>query len=87
MTEADERLLAVKHNIATRLRPVCADWPSELFETMVTRLAAITLKYESVTALPGYDRRTTERLLADLKAALEESEARHREKESDPGPR
>ena len=74
MTTDDDPLAAMKEDIATRLRGVCADWPSDLFETMVERLATVTLKYQSESAVPGYDRRTTERLLSDLKAALARSE-------------
>jgi hypothetical protein len=74
MTTDDDPLAAMKEDIATRLRGVCADWPNDLFETMVERLASVTLKYQSESAIPGYDRRTTESLLSDLKAALARSE-------------
>ena len=74
MTTDDDSLVAMKADIAARLRSVCADWPSDLFETMVERLASVTLKYQSESAVPGYDRRTSERLLSDLKAALARSE-------------
>jgi hypothetical protein len=83
-TTDDDSLAAMKQDIAARLRGVCADWPNDLFETMVERLASVTLKYQSETAVPGYDRRTTERLLSDLKAALARSEdVRNREEEKE----
>jgi hypothetical protein len=81
MTTDGDPLVAMKADIAARLRGVCADWPDDLFETMVERLASVTLKYQSESALPGYDRRTTERLLSDLKAALARSEDMRREDE------
>lgn len=62
-----------------RLSPACREWPAELFESMVEGLADITLKYERA-ATSIYDRRTTDRLVEDLKDALDRSEeARDRE--------
>lgn len=76
------RLAAIVHDLQTRLGPACADWPPELFTSMVERLADITLRYEGRSSISTYDRRTTERLVADLKQALQrEEKGRDREKE------
>jgi len=59
-----------------RLRPVCAEWPEDAFSQMVARLADITLRYEGISALTdAYDRRTTDRLIAELHEAIEKSES------------
>jgi hypothetical protein len=78
MTDArDERLRTLRREIAARLRHVCTDWPRDLFDSMVDRLATVTLKYEHGPGLLPYDRRSTDRLLADLKAALARSKNNH----------
>ena len=77
---ADEqlRLDELVDNLRVRLRPVCADWPEDMFEEVVRELAAITLKYEGSATPSLYDRRRTDRLVADLKDIVERSE-RNRE--------
>lgn len=57
-----------------RLGPACREWPAELFDSMVEGLADITLKYERSSATSFYDRRTTDRLVEDLRDALDRSE-------------
>ena len=59
--------------IRQRLGPLCADWPGDLFDSMVTQLADITLKYQGIASPSVYDRRTSDRLIDDLRAALERS--------------
>jgi hypothetical protein len=66
---------AIIADLTSRLRSVCAHWPPEAFEEMVARLADITLKYDGIASSGMYDRRTTDRLVADLRAALGRSEA------------
>jgi hypothetical protein len=64
------RLAELKARVTARLQPVCAGWPEERFRALVESVALITLKYELIGAAPPgekYDRRTTERLIADLK--------------------
>lgn len=73
-TREDVRLRALKADISARLRPVCADWPAERFDSMVERLASITLRYIS-SPVGSYDRRATDRLVQELKETLERSEA------------
>ena len=41
---------------------------------MVDKLADITLRYDGLSSVSTYDRRTTDRLVADLKDALSRSE-------------
>ena len=72
MTDALTRAAMVA-DLTRRLRPVCENWPDTLFTEMVERLADITVKYD--IAGPTYDRRTTERLMEDLKSALAQSES------------
>lgn len=68
------RRAAILHDLRTRLSPVCSDWPPELFTSMIERLADVTLRYDGISSVSTYDRRTTDRLLADLKDALARSE-------------
>ena len=62
------RLDELRSEIAARLTAVCRDWPAEMFEEMVRGLAALTLKYEHAAAPGAYDRRTTDRLIEEMKA-------------------
>jgi hypothetical protein len=71
--EDSERRAALATAISARLRPLCSDWPEDLFSAMVERLTEITMKYEGRGAAM-YDRRSTEMLVNELKAVLERSE-------------
>ena len=68
--DQDLRLNEIIDSLRIRLRPVCADWPEDMFEEVVRELAAITLKYEGSATPSLYDRRRTERLVADLKEII-----------------
>lgn len=70
----DELIVSLRH----RLRPVCSDWPEDMFEEVVRELAVITMKYEGSATPSMYDRRRTDRLVDDLKDIVGRSE-RHRE--------
>lgn len=74
-THEDVRLRALKADISARLKSVCADWPEQEFDAMIDRLANITLKYGSRGSIGMYDRRATDRLVTDLKEALQRNEA------------
>jgi len=74
-----ERRDAIANALRQRLAPVCADWPPDLFDAMVHRLTEITLKYQGISASDVYDRRSTDRLIDDLRAALERSQGLHDE--------
>jgi hypothetical protein len=70
-----DRLAEVRKEIAARLEPFCAGWPPERFDLLVNSVTAITMKYDVSDRLM-YDRRTTDRLIEDLKdltRRLEES--------------
>jgi hypothetical protein len=84
--ESQFRLEALIASMGTRLRPVCANWPDDEFDRMIRELAEITLKYEGRANGGMYDRRATDRLVAELRSALEENSAR-RERNSDDGQR
>lgn len=72
MTEPDDlTLIALRADIRRRLQSVCAQWPDADFDEMVERLARLTVKYDVRVTAPMYDRRATERLIAELQAALE----------------
>ena len=76
------RRAAIVHDLRSRLGPACSEWPAELFTSMIEGLADITLRYEGHASASTYDRRTTDRLVADLKEALgRNEEGRHRETE------
>jgi hypothetical protein len=72
--EDSERRAALANAITARLRPLCMDWPEDLFHAMVQRLTEITMKYEGRSPAM-YDRRSTEMLVNELKEVLERSEA------------
>ena len=79
--EPERRQLAeLRAEIAQRLKPVCEQWPPDLFDGMVDGLAKVTLKYEHADPTSVADRRTTDRIIGDLKHALERS-AKTRESE------
>jgi hypothetical protein len=64
------RVDALVETMAARLRPLCADWPEDAFNEMVRSLAEITVKYEGVATGGVYDRRTTDRLVEEMRATL-----------------
>ena len=68
------QLAALRAEIAKRLRPVCEQWPPELFDGMVEGLAQITLKYEHAAPTSVVDRRATDRMIDDMHDALRRSE-------------
>lgn len=71
---ASLRLAALRDDLASRLRPVCADWPDELFATLIEHVATTTLKYEGRGSATTYDVRTTDALVNKLEAGLRRSE-------------
>jgi hypothetical protein len=73
--ERSQRLAALENDIRARLRPVCQDWPPETFDEVVRNLVELTVKYEGHVSSGGYDRRSTERVLDDLRQYLERSKA------------
>ena len=77
VTNEDQRLDALIESLRLRLRPVCDNWPEPMFEEMIRQLAEITVKYELDDGLRVYDRRGTDRLVADMKELLERNQ-RHR---------
>ena len=75
------QLAALRAEIAERLRPVCHQWPTQLFDDMVDGLADITFKYDHANPSSVVDRRATDRMIDDMKDALERSEnARDKER-------
>ena len=68
------QLDALREEIAKRLKPVCEQWPAELFDGMVDGLANITLKYDHADPSSVVDRRATDRMIVDMKDALQRSE-------------
>jgi hypothetical protein len=85
-SEKQVRITVLIASMSKRLRPVCEAWPQDVFDGMIARLAAITVKYESI-ALPGgvYDSEETDQLIADMRAVLDKNqEARRKSGESTP---
>ena len=77
MTSEDtRRLQELIDSLKARLRPVCEDWPEDMFDEVVRELAAITIKYEGSATPTLYDRRHTDRLVADLKEVVSRSSKR-----------
>ena len=72
--EEQRRFDRLVDNLRQRLRPVCDSWPEPQFERMIRQLAGITVKYEVREGIRVYDRRGTDRLVADMKALLARNE-------------
>lgn len=68
------RLTALRAEIAARLKPVCEQWPDGLFNDMVEGLAQITMKYDHAEPTSVVDRRATDRMIEDMKDAVQRSE-------------
>lgn len=68
------RRAAIVNDMRARLATACQGWPDDLFDSMIEGLADITLRYEGKVSSGKYDRRTTDRLVADLREALARSE-------------
>jgi len=74
MEDQTELREALVRALAGRLRPVCMSWPPELFDTMIRKLANITLKYDYHQAMSTHlATAESTKLLAELRAALERS--------------
>ena len=58
--------------IEQRLRPLCADWPPDVFASMVREMVEVRLKYDGKLPLGEYDRRSSDRLIADLRRGIED---------------
>ena len=73
--EAERRqLTALRAEIAERLKAVCEQWPPDLFNHMVDGLAQITLKYDHADPSSVLDSDATDRMIDDMKDALQRSE-------------
>jgi hypothetical protein len=48
-----QRLVAIIDDVRTRLRLICAEMPTPLFNEMVERIALVQLKYEKDLCLVG----------------------------------
>ncbi|MEX2154711.1 MAG: hypothetical protein WD825_15320 [Gemmatimonadaceae bacterium] len=75
MKDEELRLRALRAEIAARLRPVCAEWPAEVFDDMVARLAEITNRYDGSSTSISYDGRITDQLVAEMKELADRSAA------------
>ena len=86
MADPETRLRLKKAELRERLGATCAHWPTQLFDEMLDELARITLKFDGTASVSIYDRRSTDRVLDDLKSALDKSGARrepHPEEQAD----
>jgi hypothetical protein len=46
-------------DLRRRLRPVCAEWPEETFERLLSRIVAIEMKYRARSGLDTLEARVT----------------------------
>ena len=77
--DTEARRAALIEDLRTRLAAVCAGWPPEHFASMIERLANITMRYDGGSGTSTYDRRSSDRLVADMKEAVERNtEARQK---------
>lgn len=68
-----DRLLALEAVIAARLKPICAEWPPDLFNALVRKVASISLKYNHAAAIPLPDPHVTDLMIAEMRALAERS--------------
>ena len=80
--DAEARRAALIHDLRARLGTVCADWPAEMFTSMIEGLANITMRYNGGNIPSTYDRRSSDRLVADMKDAIERNAIARRNRES-----
>lgn len=81
--DPETRRAALVRELKARLHPVCADWPDDLFDSMIQGLADVTIKFEGSASPSTYDRRSTDRLVTDLREALQRSEDARQPPETD----
>jgi hypothetical protein len=48
LAEREREISALRHDVAERLRAVCAGWPEDAMEQLVQRIADITYKYNCI---------------------------------------
>jgi hypothetical protein len=67
------RATVLRAEVESRLRPVCPDWPEELFQAVVSRIVELTIKYESGGAKADLllDPRISDDLFAEMKDAAD----------------
>jgi hypothetical protein len=71
MTDAAPlRLRVIRLNIRERLRAVCAGWPEDQFEAMVTDIATTSLKYEGVATPASQEETTVFRFIKQMNDAV-----------------
>jgi hypothetical protein len=75
VNDEELQLRALRAEIAARLRPVCVEWPPEIFDDMVARLAEITARYDGGSTSSSYDGRITDQLVAEMKELADRSAA------------
>lgn len=73
MKDEELQLRALRAEIAARLRPVCVEWPPEIFDDMVARLAEITARYDGSSTSMSYDGRITDQLVSEMKELADRS--------------
>lgn len=81
--DREARRAALLQDLRTRLAGVCEGWPPEMFESMLEGLADITERYDHRESITTYDRRTTDRLVADMKNLIDRSITARGERRSD----
>jgi hypothetical protein len=76
----------LRAEVESRLRPVCPDWPEELFQAVVSRIVEITLKFDQRGQHDlVVDPRITEQLVNEMRQLVERSaEVRSELKEQSP---
>ena len=64
----------LRAEVEGRLRPVCPDWPEELFQAVVSRIVEITLKFDkSENESLIVDSRLTEQLVREMRHLADRS--------------
>jgi hypothetical protein len=71
MTDAAPlRLRVLRLNIRERMRAVCAGWPEDQFEALVTHIAETSLKYEGVATPASPDETSAFRFIHQMNDAV-----------------
>ena len=82
-TDRETRRAALLQDLRARLAAVCEGWPPEQFNAMLEGLADITERYDRRQSMTTYDRRTTDRMVADMKELIDRSISARAERRSD----
>jgi hypothetical protein len=79
LTQGDDksvRFASLRLEIRDRLRDVCAGWPEDALDALVSQIATLTLKYQGRATPTPTEVKSLGRAMADMEDAIEHRERR-----------